>query len=518
MPPAPRDQTSRDTALVNVGIVLSRIVGLVRQRVLAHYLGTSAAADAVLAAFRIGNVTQNLLGEGALSASFVPVYLRLRIEGKGAHARFARATLGWLVLLVALISVLGALFAPTLAMVIAPGFDGARFELTTRALRILFPMTGVLVLGAWSLAILSSHRRFLLGYMAPVAWSTAQIIAVLVAGVGFHKRGSDIAIVVAWGALGGAITQLVVMVVPVRKLIGGLAPTFDLGAPGVREAMSKFPTAVFGRGVILISGLLDTVLVSFLGPGAISSFAYAQTIYLLPMAVLGPGEAAVSLVDFSEKRATLGQEEARKAIIASLARTLSRVFALALGATVAFVTLGPEIVAMLFQGGKFDADSTHAVAVVLAAYGPGLPANAASRLFGTACFALGDTRRPALFAAIRVVTSTGVSLILMRHLGVAGVVIGAAFAAWVELSLLVLTVKKELGATGLMVVRYWPMVVSAIALGVVGLAARYALARLGVHTLVSAILVVGLAGVAFLFVADRTGALSVRSLLSRRRS
>ncbi|HTJ83025.1 MAG TPA: murein biosynthesis integral membrane protein MurJ [Polyangiaceae bacterium] len=517
MPPARSDQTSRDTALVNAGIVLSRIVGLVRQRVLAHYLGTSAAADAVMAAFRIGNVTQNLLGEGALSASFVPVYLRLKIEGQGAHARFARATLGWLMLVVTAISVLGALFAPLLAAAVAPGFEGFRLELTTRALRVLFPMTGVLVLGAWSLAILSANRRFLLGYMAPVAWSVAQILAVLVAGIGLHMRGADIAMVVAWGALGGAVTQLVVMAVPVRKILGGIAPTFERGAPGVREGMSKLPSAVLGRGVIQLSGLVDTLLVSFLGPGAVSTFTYAQTIYLLPMALLGPGEAAVSLVDFSEKRATLGENEAKQEIVRGLGRALSRVFALALGATVAFIALGPEVVAVLFQGGSFDADSTRAVALVLAAYGPGLPANAASRLFGTACFALGDTRRPAVFAAIRVVTSTVVSLVVMRWLGVAGVVIGAAFAAWVELALLVITVKRELGATGLGLVRYAPMVVSALALGAAGLGARYGLAHLGLRPVPTALAVVAAAGLAFLFVADRSGALSVRSLIARRR-
>ncbi len=517
VPPAPEARSSRDATLATVGILASRLIGLVRQRVLAHYLGTSAAADAVSAAFRIGNVTQNLLGEGSLSASFVPVYARLRVEGQGAHTRFARAALGWLVLLVVAMSAAGVLMAPLLAAAVAPGFEGHRLELTTRLVRVLFPMTGVLVLGAWALAILSAQRRFLLGYAAPIAWSAVQIAAIVFAGVGLGLRGDDIAVAVAFGALGGAVLQLVIMVVPVRAILGSLVPTFERGVPGVREAMSKLPSAVLGRGVIQLSGLVDTFLVSFLGPGAVATFTYAQTIYLLPMALLGTGEAAAALPDLAEKRAQLGDEEGRRAIVGSLGAALGRVLALALGSAIAFLVLGPEVVATLFRGGSFDATSTSDVALVLAAYAPGLPANAASRLFGSACFALGDTKRPARYAAIRVVVSTAVSVALMQRLGVVGVVLGAATAAWVELALLARAVRGELGATGLGRLKLAPIVGSALVLGAVGLGARLVLARLGLPALASAALVVGLAGVAFLFVADRTGALHVGAMLRRRR-
>ena len=141
-----RARETRSAAVVAFAILLSRLVGLVRQRVTAHYFGTGTVADVLTAAFRIGNLAQNLLGEGTLSASFIPVYARLRAEGRDAEAvEFARAALGLLGAAVVVISGLGVALAPLFSLLIAAGFDADKLAMTTRLVRIVFPMTGILV-------------------------------------------------------------------------------------------------------------------------------------------------------------------------------------------------------------------------------------------------------------------------------------------------------------------------------------------------------------------------------------
>src|SRR4051812_19758003 len=162
--------------MVAAGILLSRILGLVRNRVFAHFFGTSDAADAFNAAFRIPNFLQNVFGEGVLSASFIPVYARLVGRGDDEEAgRVAGAVAAVLALLVSVLVLLGVVSAPFLTDILAGGFDGAKRDLTVRLVRILFPGAGLLVLSAWCLGILNSHRRFLLSYAAPVVWNVAMI-------------------------------------------------------------------------------------------------------------------------------------------------------------------------------------------------------------------------------------------------------------------------------------------------------------------------------------------------------
>lgn len=503
----------RGAALVPIGILASRLARLLRQKVIAHFLGTSDAADAVAAAFRVGNITQNLLGEAALSASFVPVYARLRLRGDGAAARFARALLGVLLLVVVGLSALGALFAPALATLVAAGFDGPKLALTTELVRILFPMAGVLVLGAWALGILTAHRRFLLPYLAPVVWSVAQIAAVLLASRLAGKSGPDLARALAWGAAAGAGLQLGMMMVPVRTLLGSVLPTFERGVEGVRDAVTRFPSSLAARGVIQLSGLVDTLLVSFLGPGANATFQYAQTIYLLPMAVLGTGEAAAARPELAAK--DLDSEAARNAVVASLTRSMTRVFALAAAAAAMFLAFGVEITTVLFLGGSFTLSAAGDVGAALAAYALGLPANAASRILGAASFARGDTRRPALYATIRVVVSTGVSLAAMQRFGVPGVIFGAVVAAWLELWLLARNVRDSYGATGLGGVPVVKIVGAALAPVAAGAAARFALAG-ALGPLAGGALVLAIAGSAFLAAAHFMKLFSLASLLRRR--
>ncbi len=236
--PAPPPRSGTAAFLVGLGIFLSRVVGLVRERVLATYFGTGLHADVFSAGLRLPNVLQNLLGEGTLSASFIPAYSALLGQGRTEEAgRVAGAAFALLLAVAGAISLLGVLLAPLIVSVFTPGFTGQRRELLIAVVRIVFPMTGVLVLSAWALGILNSHRKFFLPYFAPVLWNAA-IIATLVA---FGSRLDLDALVVAaaWGALAGGVLQFAVQLPAVWRLDRQIRLGTGRREPAFREAVRK---------------------------------------------------------------------------------------------------------------------------------------------------------------------------------------------------------------------------------------------------------------------------------------
>lgn len=510
---------ARSANLVTAGIIASRLVGLVRQRFVAHYFGTSGFADVLTAGFRLGNITQNLLGEGTLSASFIPVYARLRAQGKTREAtHFALSSLGLLLLTSLAASILGVIFAPFLTRLIAAGFDPDRLENTARVVRVLFPMTGLLVLSAWGLGVLNAHRRFFLPYAAPVVWSLAQIAGLGIFGYWLEQRGAPLVMAVAWSALVGAGLQLLLLLPAARALLGGdLTPRFDHRDANVREAARRLPAALLGRGVIQISGLIDMALVSYLGPGANAVFGYVQQVYLLPMALLGTGEAAASLPAMAgetvEENVALRNAALRKRLGASL----HRITVLTIPTTFAFVILGRDIIRVIFQSGSFDEAATARVVPLLAAYSFALLGNASGRVLITTSYAVGDTKTPTRYAVYRVVSSTIVSLILMQRYDVLGVILGAVFAAWVETIALGWKLRAQLGGLGLEQVR----LTRTLLLGLLSVAPaallRAALPVDFAASLLASLLVLAVFCGAFAVAAPLLGLFDVRSLLGRGR-
>src|SRR2546421_4860410 len=214
-----QESTGRHAFMVGAGILISRIIGVIRQRVFAHYLGFSDAAGAFSAAFRIPNFLQNVFGEGALSASFIPVYANLLARGeKEEAARVADAVLTLLALATSVIVLVGVLTTRFFVGLFAASFDPATRELTVQLIRIFFPGAGMLVLSAWCLGVLNSHRKFFLSYTAPVVWNLT-IIAALI-WFGSHSGTLDevqigqfqarLAVLTAWGSVIGSALQFIV--------------------------------------------------------------------------------------------------------------------------------------------------------------------------------------------------------------------------------------------------------------------------------------------------------------------
>ena len=496
--------------MVAVGILLSRIFGLLRQRVLSHYLGLSDAGDAFAAAFRIPNFLQNLLGEGVLSASFIPVYARLRAEGRNDEARhLAEAVFGVLALVTSIVVLLGIVFATPLTRVLALGFPASKLVLTVRLVRILFPGAGLLVLSAWCLGVLNSHGRFLLAYTAPVVWNVAIIASLLLSRGNGGDGGSAVA--AAWGSVVGSTLQFGVQLPIVFALLGRLRPALRTRSSGMRTVIANFGTVLIGRGATQISGFVDTMLASLLGQGAVAGLASAQVLYTLPVSLFGMSVAASELPAMSRE---IGSDaEVAAALRARLGLGLRRIAFFVVPSAVAFLAFGGTIAGALFQTGRFTTADSRYVWTILAGSTVGLLAGTMGRLYGSSYYALGDPRTPLRFALLRVALTTLLGYLCAVPLpravgidprwGVVGLTASAGVAAWLEYFLLKRGMDARIGKTG--VPGRFLLVLWSAALASAG--AAYGVAHLltGAHPIPRATAVLAILGFTYLALTARAG-------------
>jgi putative peptidoglycan lipid II flippase len=448
--------SSRFAMLVAAGIFLSRIAGLVRDRVFAHYFGNSDAADVFKAAFRIPNVLQNLFGEGVLSASFIPVYANLLARGDEREARrTAGAVAALLALCTSLLVLLGVVASPWLIEAIAPGFQGAKRDMTVHVVRILFPGAGLLVASAWCLGVLNSHRRFFLSYTAPVLWNLAMIAGMI--GFGAGRSTDALLVVTAWASVVGSLLQVVVQLPMVLKLLGGLRPSLALGSEHVRTVLRNFLPVFVSRGVVQISAYIDAFLASWLPTGAVAALAYAQTLYTLPVSLFGMSVSAAELPLMSG--AVGDANEVARLLRARLEGGLRQIAFFVIPSVVAFLALGDVIVALIYQTGRFGHDDVVYVWGILAGSTVGLLASTLGRLYASGFYALRDTRTPLRFAIVRVALTSVLGWFAALQLpamigveqrwGAAGLTISAGVASWVEFALLQAALRRRTGPVGL---------------------------------------------------------------------
>lgn len=455
-PAATADLGGRHAFLVGAGIFASRIAGLVRQTVFAHYFGLTAPADAFNAAFRIPNFLQNVFGEGVLSASFIPVYARL--VGREEHeeaGRVAGAVAAILALLVSVIVLLGVIGAPILTDILAGGFDGAKRALTVRLVRILFPGAGLLVLSAWCLGILNSHRRFLLSYTAPVIWNVAMIVALIWRGPSTLAGQSleSLAVALAWASVVGSALQFFVQLPSVLGLVRHLRVRVDLRSVGVREVSRSFGPVFIGRGVVQISAYVDAVIASYLPTGAVTAITNAQTLYLLPVSLFG---MAVSAAELPAMSSMGGDEETIAAALrVRIGAGLRRLTFFVVPSGVAFLALGGVLAGIIFRSGRFTQADANYVWGILAGSAVGLLAATMGRLYASVFYARRDTRTPLRFAVIRVALTIVLGYLsaiqlppllgVSQRWGATGLTASAGIAAWVEFTLLRRAAETRIG-------------------------------------------------------------------------
>lgn len=437
---------------VALGILLSRITGLLRESVFAHYFGASSIADAFKAAVRIPNTLNNLFGEGVLSASFITVYAKLRAKGDDEDAeKLAAGIFGLLTVVCSVLVLVGISAAPLLVDVIAMGFQAERRNLAIHLVRILFPGTAMLVMSAWCLGVLNSHRRFLLSYTAPVAMNLVMICALTLLGrsAAQERLAQDL----AWAFVFGSVLQFLVQLPRVLQLLPSFRPSFDIRSSNVSTVVRNFGPIFMSRGVVQLSAFVDSIIASELPYGSVSALSYAQTVALLPISLFSMSVSAAELPALSS--AVGSHDEVAAFLRTRLSAGLRRIALFIIPSAAAFLLLGDVVSGALFQSGRF----THADAIwqwgILAGSAVGLFATGCGRLFSSGYYALLDTKTPLRFAAIRVTLTTVLGILFALPLphwlgidpkwGVAGLTASAGIAGWVEFTLLRRGLAKKIG-------------------------------------------------------------------------
>ncbi|HEY9285453.1 MAG TPA: murein biosynthesis integral membrane protein MurJ [Pyrinomonadaceae bacterium] len=462
--PAASGSTTRHAFLVGAGILLSRVVGLVRQRVFAYYFGVSVVGDAYAAAFRIPNFLQNVFGEGALSASFIPVYAKLLAQGEREAAdRVAGAVFSLLAVVTSLLVLFGVFAAPLLTDVLALGFEGEKRDLTVALVRVLFPGAGLLVMSAWCLGVLNSHRRFFLSYTAPVIWNCAIIAALALAGTPVRGTSPDdlavwgeVARYTAWGAVAGSFLQFGVQLPTVFRLLSGLHLTLGADA-NVRTVVRNFVPVFLSRGVVQISAFVDEMIATLLGDGPVIALTFTQSLYTLPVSLFGMAVSAAKLPAMSS---TVGeQSEVFAALRKELNEGLRQISYFVVPSIVGFVALGDVMVSVLYRTGNFTRDDVVYVWAILAGSAVGLLPTTLGRLYASTFYGLHDTRTPFRFAALHVALAVVLGYLTAIYVppllgvemrwGAVGLTASAGVAGWIEFLLLRRKLNARIGRTGL---------------------------------------------------------------------
>jgi putative peptidoglycan lipid II flippase len=400
-----------------------------------------------------------------LSAAFITVYSKLRAKGEDGEAEHvAAAIFGILGLVCALIVLVGVLVTPLLIDFIVPGFEGEDRQLTIYLVRILFPGAGMLVMSAWCLGVLNSHRKFLLSYLAPVAMNVAVIAAALLFGV----RSSQAQLVndLAWASVLGGILQFAVQLPRVLELLPRFRPVLDVRSEHVRTVIRNFGPVSLSRGVVQISAYIDQMIASFLGPVAVSTLGYAQVLSILPISLFSMSVSAAELPVLSSAVGT--QVEIAAVLQQRLKSGLRRIAFFVIPSAAAFLVFGDVLAGALYQTGHFHHADAVYVWSALAGSAVGLLATSLGRLYSSAFYALLDTRTPLRFAILRVALTAILGYVfalkapqwigINTKWGVAGLTASAGIAGWVEFALLRRALAERIGGTALradFIVKLW---------------------------------------------------------------
>ena len=435
-------QVTKAAGVVGASTVVTRILGFLRDMVIARAFGAGMAADAYYVAFRIPNTLRRLVGEGALTVAFIPVFVEEHQKGEQRAWELAHAVITLLSVLLILITVFGILFTPFLISVIAPGFNQNpdKFALTIHLTRITFPYIFFISLAALAMGILNSLRHFLSSALAPVMLNIALIGSVFFLCPHFNPPIVGLAI----GVVIGGISQLLFQVPALLKRGFSYRVNFDYHNPAVRRIGILLLPALFGLAVHQVSIFVNTLLASYLAEGSVTYLYYAYRLVEFPLGIFGMAVATAVLPTMSSQSAN-GEY---KQLVKTLSFALRLVLFITIPSMIGLMVLRVPIIALLFQRGEFRADATQATARALFYYTLGLPAIAGVRIIVPVFYSLKDTLTPVKCAATSVALNIVCSLLLMGPLQHAGLALATAISSFFNLLLLVWFLRKRLGRIG----------------------------------------------------------------------
>ncbi len=424
----------RSAATVGGFTLASRVLGFVRDMLLAGVLGTGPVTDAFVVAFRFPNLFRRLFGEGAFNSAFVPLFARhLEADGETGGRRFAEEVLSVLLVTLLVFTAIAEILMPWLMYLIAPGFAGDpdKFDLAVTLTRFAFPYLGFMSLVALFSGVLNSLGRFAVAAAAPIALNIVLILALLVAAMAGFGNSPRSGVLLATGVSVAGFIQLAMVIAACRRAgmwLGWRRPRIT---PGVRRLVRLGIPGVIAGGITQVNVVIGTIIAS-LAPGAVSWLYFAERIYQLPLGVIGIAIGVVLLPELSRRLRAGDTDGAAN----SENRALEFSMLLTVPAAVALVVMPFPIVQVLFERGNFVAADTVQTSLALAAFGLGLPAFVLVKVYSPAYFAREDTRTPMLHAGASVGANVVLSLVLFHLIGVAGIALATSLAGWLNAGLL----------------------------------------------------------------------------------
>jgi putative peptidoglycan lipid II flippase len=436
-------QVVRALGSIGTATLASRVLGFVRDSIVARAFGAGPITDAFFVAFRIPNVLRRLLGEGALSSALVPVFSDYRIaRAPGEFDRMFRAVLAASLVVLVAVGMAGILTAPWLVGVMAPGFveEPAQFSLAVRLTRLMFPYLILVGLGALAMGALNAHGRFFTAALGPAVLNVGMILCTL--GLAPYLATPIVALGI--GVLAGGFGQLVIQLPELMRAGVPLSPSFEFRHPALHRLGRLLLPSVFGLATVQVTVFINTLLASLLPSGSISYLYYADRVMEFPLGIFGIALASAALPAMSRQTAA--------GDLRSLAHTLNFAVRLAcytaLPATVGLVMLAAPIIRVLFERGQFGPAATAATAWALIWYAVGLTAFSATRIAAQTFYALGDTRTPVVVGVGAVAVNVALAVALMQPMTHAGLAAASSASAYVNLAALIVLARRRLGPIG----------------------------------------------------------------------
>ncbi len=430
----------KNTSTIALATFLSRILGFVRDIVVAYALGTGPFADAFFVAFRLPNLMRRLFAEGSLTMAFVPVFKEIKHrEGRERAFCFARSTFVWLLIILSCLTAMVIIGAPVVTFLIAPGFkkDPSTFAFAVYLVRVCFPYVIFISSVALCMGILNSLGHFAAPAYAPCVLNIVLITCALLA----VKQGWNVAGALAWGVLVAGLLQFLLQQVPLKKKGFSWRGKVSLKDKGVRLLLTLMIPTVFGAAVYQIGIIINTILASFLPEGAISYLYYADRLVQFPLGVFGVAVSVAALPDLSSLATKGDMEEFKHTLNAGL----SLILFVSLPATAGLIGLAHPIIKTLFFRGAFTETSVMSTSLALIGYAVGLPAFSCVRTLVSSFYALKDTKSPVVVATICLVVNVILGISLMKFFSFFGLALAVSLSSFLNIFLLCIFLRKKIG-------------------------------------------------------------------------
>jgi putative peptidoglycan lipid II flippase len=431
----------RGFATVGAMTILSRVLGFVRDILIAAVLGTSYVADAFFVAFRIPNMFRRLFAEGAFDAAFIPLFARrMHEDGPDSARAFAGQALAGLTLLLIAFVILGEIAMPWLMLLLAPGFrdDPEKFALAVLLARIALPYLVCMSLVALYTGVLNALGRFAIAAFTPSLLNVVLIAVLLVLVATGNADKGHAGVALAWGVALSGLLQIAVVAFAAARFGMSVPLERPRLSPDMQRLVALAAPGLVAGGIGQLTGVISTIIAT-LQDRVVSWLYYADRIFQLPLGVIGVAIGVVLLPDLSHKLRA-GDHEA---VIASENRALEFALLLTLPAATALLLAADPIMRVLFQHGAFTSADTKAAAKMLAALALGLPAYVIIKVLHPSFFAREDTKTPMIFAAISMAANVVLALTLFELIGGTGIAIAATLSGWINVTLLVLALKRR---------------------------------------------------------------------------